>query len=71
MIVSELQIMGAEGEPLWGDAMVFHDAFLGITPESLLAVDVYPAAGEVFPVVNAKVSIAAEHGRIVDLYWSV
>jgi hypothetical protein len=40
---------------------------LGITPEALQPVDVYPAAGEVFPVVHAKVSIAAEHERVVDL----
>ena len=67
MIVSELQFLEVEGEPFWGDAMVFHDAFLGITPEALQPVDVYPAAGEAFPVVHAKVSIATEHERVVDL----
>ena len=67
MIVSELQFLEVEGEPLWGNAMVFHDALLGVTPEPLQAVDVDPATGEVFPVVHAKVSIATEHERVVDL----
>ena len=67
MIVSELQFLEEEGELLWGDAMVFHDPLLGVAPELLQAVDVDPAAGDVFPVVHAKVTISAEHEKIVDL----
>ncbi len=67
MIVSELQFLEVEGEPLRGDTMVFHDALLGVAPESLQAVDVYPAPGEVLPVVHAKVSKTAEHECVVDL----
>jgi hypothetical protein len=44
MIVSELQFLEAEGEPLRGDAMVFHDTFLGITPKPLQPIDAYPSA---------------------------
>lgn len=67
MIVSELQLLKVERESLRGDSMVFHDAFLGVTPEALQAVDVHPATREVFPVVHAKVSVAAEHERVVAL----
>ena len=47
MIVSKLQFLEVEGEPLRGNAMVFHDALLGVAPEPLQAIDVYPAS-EVF-----------------------
>lgn len=67
MIVSEFQFLEVIAEPLRGDPMVFHDAFLGVTPEALQPVDVHPAAREVFPVVHAKMSVTAEHKRIVDL----
>lgn len=67
MIVSELQLLEVIREPLRGDSMVFHDAFLGVTPEAFQAVDVHPATREVFPVVHAKVSVAAEHERVVAL----
>jgi hypothetical protein len=65
MIVSELQLLEVIREPLRGDSVVFHDAFLGVTPEPLQAVDVHPATREVFPVVHTKVSVAAEHERVV------
>lgn len=65
MIVSKLQLLEIIREPLWGNSVVFHDAFLGVTPEALQAVDVHPATREVFPVVHAKVSVAAEHERVV------
>ena len=67
MIVSELQLLEVISEPLRGDSVVFHDAFLGVTPEALQAVDIHPATREVFPVVHAKVSVAAEHERVVAL----
>jgi hypothetical protein len=67
MIVSELQFLDVEGKPLGGDAMVFHDGILSITPESLHHVDVSMTAGEVFPVVHAKMTVAAEQERIVGL----
>ena len=40
MIVSELQLLEVIREPLRGDSVVFHDAFLGVTPEALQAVEV-------------------------------
>jgi len=40
MIVSEFQFLEVIAEPLRGDPMVFHDAFLGVTPEALQAVEV-------------------------------
>jgi hypothetical protein len=67
MIVSERQFLEVEGEPLRGDSVVFHDPLLGVAPEPLQAVDVDPAAGEVFPMVHAKVTEPAEHERVVDL----
>ena len=66
MIVSELQILEEIREPLRGDSLVFHDAFLAVTPEALHPFEVHSATREVFPVVYAKVPVAAEHERVVD-----
>jgi len=67
MIVSELQLLEVIRESQRGHSVVFHDAFLGVTPEALQPVDVHSATREVFPVVHAKVSVAAEHERVVAL----
>ena len=67
MIVSELKLLEVIRESLRGDSMVFHDALLGVTPEAPQPVDIYPATRKVFPMVHAKVSVAAEHERVIAL----
>jgi len=67
VIIPELQLLEVKGKPLRGDSVVFDDPFLGVTPESFQAVDVNPAAGEVFSVIHPQVSITAEHECVVDL----
>jgi len=65
MIIPELQFFEIQRESVLGDAMMFHQSLLGPAPETLQAVDVDPARGEVLLVVHLQVPVAAEHETVV------
>lgn len=67
VVIPEFEFLEIEREPFRRDAMMLDKAFLGPAPESLETVDVYLAVGEPFPMIDSKVTIAAEHERIVCL----
>ena len=48
------------------DAVVFDDSLFGPTPESFQAVDVYPASGEMLPMIDLQVPVATKHQGVID-----
>ncbi len=54
VIISELQFLEVIGELLRGNSVVLDDPLLGVALEPLQAVDIDPAAGEVFPVFHSR-----------------
>ena len=45
--------------------MKFGQALLCVIPETLQAIDINPARGETFSMINPQMSVTAEHQRIV------
>jgi len=66
VIVSELQFFEIQRESSGRDTVVFDDPFLGPTPEPFQAVDVYPASGEMFSMIDLQMTVATEHQGIID-----
>ena len=46
VIVAKLHFLKVEREAFWGDAMMFDEPFLGITPKAFQAIDIDLAATE-------------------------
>lgn len=67
MIIPEFEFLEIEREPRRRDAVVLDKPLLGPTPEPFETVDIYFTRGEPFLMINGKVTIAAEHKRIVRL----
>lgn len=65
MIISKFHFFQVKREPFFGDTMKFNNAFFGITPKALNAIDVNFAVTKMLPMVNVDMPVTTEHQSII------
>ena len=65
VIIPELHFFEIQRELLFGDAVKFDQPFLGVAPKSFEAINIDLARREALPMINTKMTIAAEHKSII------